>query len=60
MKEKHGIVLPKGICADLDEEQLNIMINVAFSLEPLWENALGKNWKSKITREKLLELYKKM
>ncbi|WP_422104331.1 iron-containing alcohol dehydrogenase family protein [Winogradskyella sp.] len=60
MKAKHDIELPKGICSELDEEQLNIMIDVALSLEPLWENALGKHWKSKITREKLLALYKKM
>ncbi|RNC87342.1 MAG: iron-containing alcohol dehydrogenase [Winogradskyella sp.] len=60
MKAKHKIELPKGICTDLDQNQLDIMIDVAYSLEPLWENALGKNWKSKITRDKLQELYLKM
>ncbi|WP_299130362.1 iron-containing alcohol dehydrogenase family protein [uncultured Winogradskyella sp.] len=60
MKEKHGIKLPQGICSNLREDQLNTMINVALSLEPLWENALGKDWKSIITREKLMTLYKKM
>ena len=60
MKAKHNIELPQGICADLDEHQFDTMINVALSLEPLWENAIGKNWKSVITRQKLLELYKKM
>lgn len=60
MKAKHNIELPQGICKDLDEDQLNIMIDVALSLEPLWENAMGKNWKTLATREKLLSLYKKM
>ena len=60
MKEKHNIVLPTGICADLDQHQLDIMIDVALSLEPLWENAIGKNWKSKITRQTLQDLYLKM
>ena len=60
MKEKHNIELPQCICADLHDDQINIMVNVAFSLEPLWENALGKNWKTKITREKLTTLYKTM
>jgi 3-deoxy-alpha-D-manno-octulosonate 8-oxidase len=60
MKAKHNIELPEGICADLDENQLNTMIDVALSLEPLWENAIGKNWKTIITREKLMTLYKKM
>lgn len=60
MKENHNIDLPKGICSNLSEEDFNAMINVALSLEPLWENAIGKNWKTTITRAKLLELYKQM
>ncbi len=60
MKAKHNIEIPQGICADLDEEQFDTMIDVALSLEPLWENAIGKNWKTIMTRQKLLELYKKM
>ncbi|WP_230080316.1 iron-containing alcohol dehydrogenase family protein [Winogradskyella marina] len=60
MKAKHNIEIPQGICADLDEDQFDTMIDVALSLEPLWENAIGKNWKTIMTRQKLLELYKKM
>mgnify|MGYP000318400887 CR=1 FL=1 len=53
MKSKHDIELPTGICADLSETELDIMINVALSLEPLWENAIGKKWKETITPQKL-------
>lgn len=60
MKEKHEISLPKGICAHLDDKQFKIMIDVAMSMEPLWENALGKHWKKTITPEKLRSLYEKM
>ena len=60
MKEKHNIHLPKGICANLSDKELDIMINISLSLEPLWENALGKNWKKVMTPKKLKELYKKM
>ena len=60
MKAKHNIELPQGICANLDQDQFDKMIDVALSLEPLWENAIGKNWKTIITRQKLLDLYKKM
>ncbi len=60
MKAKHNIELPKGICADLEDHNFDTMIDVALSLEPLWENAIGKNWKTVATREKLLSLYKKM
>lgn len=60
MKAKHNIELPQNICAELDDNEFDIMIDIALGLEPLWENALGKNWKQKISREKLLSLYKKM
>ncbi len=60
MKKLHNIQLPQGICADLDDEQFDTMIDVALGLEPLWQNALGKHWKQTITREKLKSLYQKM
>ena len=60
MRKKHNIDIPQGICKDLSDNELDIMIDVALSLEPLWENAIGKNWKKTITRQKLKELYLKM
>lgn len=60
MKKKHQITLPQGICASLSEEELDKMISIALNLVPLWENALGKNWKTIITPKKLKELYQKM
>ncbi|MEP5341129.1 MAG: iron-containing alcohol dehydrogenase family protein [Algibacter sp.] len=60
MKAKHNIKLPQGVCANLSDKEFDIMINVALSLEPLWENALGKSWKKVITSEKLKVLYQKI
>nr|WP_244548117.1 iron-containing alcohol dehydrogenase family protein [Aquimarina spongiae] len=60
MKAYHNIELPKGVCANVTEEQLNTMTSVALSLEPLWENALGKDWKSKINDDKLKDLYRSL
>ncbi|NRA93663.1 MAG: iron-containing alcohol dehydrogenase [Psychroserpens sp.] len=60
MKQKHNIELPQGLCADLDKNEFDTMIRVAMSLEPLWENAIGKNWKQVITKAKLRSLYEKM
>ena len=57
MKVKHNIRLPKGICAELTNDDFEIMINVALSLVPLWENALGKEWRTIITPEKLRSIY---
>ncbi len=58
MKEYHGIELPTGVCANVTEEQLDVMASVALSLEPLWENALGDDWKSYINADKLKEIYR--
>ncbi len=60
MKDYHNIKLPQGICNNLTKYQMNTMIDIALSLVPLWENALGDDWKSKITRDKLQDLYLKM
>ncbi|MBQ0733008.1 3-deoxy-manno-octulosonate cytidylyltransferase [Aquimarina celericrescens] len=60
MKEIHGISLPVGVCADVTEDQLNIMTSVALSLEPLWENALGTDWKSKVNADTLKEIYRSL
>lgn len=60
MVDKHEIHIPKGICNGLSDEQFEKMIDVALFLEPLWENALGKNWKDTITRKKLREMYELM
>lgn len=60
MKKKHHIELPQGLCANLEDDEIETMIDVALVLEPLWENALGKHWKQTITRDKLKSLYLKM
>ena len=60
MKTKHNIILPQGICADLSDKDFEVMTTVALGLEPLWENAIGKQWKKIITKERLKELYQKM
>ncbi len=60
MTLKHKIEIPQEICKNISETQMDTMIGVALGMVPLWENALGANWKSIITHEKLKELYLKM
>jgi 3-deoxy-alpha-D-manno-octulosonate 8-oxidase len=60
MVEKNKIEIPTGICANLTEPQFDEMINISLSLKPLWENALGSNWESIMTREKLRALYNRL
>jgi 3-deoxy-alpha-D-manno-octulosonate 8-oxidase len=60
MIEKHQITLPTGICQHLTEYEFDKMVTIALGMEPLWENALGENWRAVITPEKLTSIYKKI
>jgi 3-deoxy-alpha-D-manno-octulosonate 8-oxidase len=60
MVEKNKIEIPVGVCANLTEAQFDEMINISLSLKPLWENALGSNWESIMTRDKLRALYNRL
>lgn len=60
MKRQHKIELPKNICGALTDEEMDTMISVSLGMEPLWENALGRSWREKISRETLKEIYLKI
>lgn len=60
MVEKFQVEIPKNVCSDLSDDEMNKMVQVALSLSPLWENALGKNWKEKMNEKTVRELYEKM
>jgi len=60
MVEKNNIDIPVGICAGLSDQDFNTMIDISLSLKPLWENALGKDWETMMTRQKLRALYEKL
>lgn len=60
MKARHAIELPKGICEGLPLSDLQTMAQIALSMEPLWENALGENWRKKVDEEKLISIYSKI
>ncbi len=60
MLRKHNIKLPQNICSNLTDKELDIMIDVSLGMDPLWENAIGKNWKEEITRDVLKNLYLQM
>ena len=60
MMAKHDIKLPRNITRDLDEQAMETMTSVALNLAPLWENCLGKDWQSIMTRQRVRELYNRM
>src|SRR6056297_238284 len=60
MMYKHNITLPKGVCKHLTDAEFDKMATIAMGMEPLWENALGEQWKAIITPEKIISIYKKI
>ena len=60
MLKKQDIKLPQNITAGIEDSKLEKMVDVALILEPLWENALGPEWKNVMTRERIKELYQQM
>ncbi|BCL60075.1 3-deoxy-alpha-D-manno-octulosonate 8-oxidase [Desulfomarina profundi] len=60
MMERHDISLPRNLTAGMSDESLDLMVTTALGLVPLWENCLGPDWEKQMTRERTLELYKRM
>ena len=60
MLDKQGLELPRNIVKETDEAGIETMVDVAIGLDPLWENALGPEWKKIMTRDRIKELYQKM
>ena len=60
MMEKHDITLPRNLTKNMSEADLEKMVTTALGLVPLWENCLGPDWRNIMTRERTLELYKRM
>lgn len=60
MVKLHQIDIPQNITKGLSEADFDKMIDVSLGMAPLWENALGKNWKEQMTRERLRALYKQL
>jgi 3-deoxy-alpha-D-manno-octulosonate 8-oxidase len=60
MVRKHDIDIPANVTKGLSDVDFNKMIDVSLGMKPLWENALGKDWETKINRSKLRALYEKL
>ncbi len=58
--EKYNISLPKIIDESVTEEQISKMADATLLNEKPLENAFGKKWKEIFTKEKVIELLKKM
>ncbi len=60
MVEKNGIDIPSGISGKLTPEQFDKMAVTAIGLEHMWRHAFGPDWKKEVSREKIIDWYKRM
>ena len=60
MLSRHSIVLPKGICADLTDEQYDALYAGSIIHEKPLANALGPDFRRILTKERLVALFKSM
>lgn len=60
MLEKQKIELPKGICKNLTPEQYDALYQATIVNEKPLINKLGENYKDILTKEHVIDLFKKM
>ncbi|MFH1894578.1 MAG: iron-containing alcohol dehydrogenase family protein [Patescibacteria group bacterium] len=60
MMAKNNIKLPQNVTKDVTPEMMEKMIQMTLRMEKPLTNALGTGWRDILTREKIIELYRKM
>ncbi|EMO24343.1 iron-containing alcohol dehydrogenase family protein [Leptospira santarosai] len=60
MLKIHKIELPKNVCKSLDNAAMDRMVNMTLKMERPLTNALGEDWKDKMTPNKIISLYERM
>lgn len=60
MMERQGVVLPKGLCADLDDAQYEALYAGSIVHEKPLSNHLGPDFKNILTRENVIARFRRM
>ncbi|MFZ2302814.1 MAG: iron-containing alcohol dehydrogenase family protein [Gallionella sp.] len=60
MLDIHKINLPRNACSNLDDAAMARMVEMTLRMERPLTNALGENWRTLLTREHILDLYRSM
>ena len=58
--KSNNIVLPKDVCEALNDKEVDVMINIAMSFEPLWENTVENNQVKKINPDMFKKIYRQI
>jgi len=60
MAERAAVDIPAGVTRALSDVDMERMMDVSLGMAPLWENALGPDWRTRMTRDRLRALYERM
>jgi 3-deoxy-alpha-D-manno-octulosonate 8-oxidase len=60
MLATHKVQLPQRLAKNWTDEQITAMAEVAYNLPHMWNHAIGKDWKEKVSVDTIKELYKRM
>ena len=60
MVKRFHIDLPQNLSAGWSDEEVSGMADISIHLEHMWHHAFGENWKEKINREAIKDLYRRM
>jgi len=56
----HKIELPQNLSAGWSDAELSKMADIAYNLPHMWTHAMGHDWEKKLTKEYLIEVYRRM
>jgi 3-deoxy-alpha-D-manno-octulosonate 8-oxidase len=60
MVDKHGIALPENLSAGWSGPQVRRMAEIAYDLPHMWDHALGPDWQSEITLDRLEAIFRRL
>lgn len=60
MAEKQKVVIPRGVCRDLSDDQFEKLYNATIIHEKPLSNALGDDFKRILTKDKVAEIFSRM
>lgn len=56
----HNVSLPQNLSAEWSDEEISKMAAVAYNLSHMWTHAMGHDWEKKLTKDYLMEVYRRM
>lgn len=60
MVKYHQVDLPQNLAAGWTEGEIERMADISYNLSHMWTHALGYEWEKKLTRNDIIEIYRRL